>query len=198
MNRANLVSLAAAAALLGPVTGTATADDRPEICAWKDDPFGYPVPEEACLPIHVCPPCCSSPPRWRRRSAAPRSGSRHCTGSPPRFAVTCYCTVASVLLDLKLTGELDAYRACVTRHARITVGEAADGADGTRVDGDVERTFEAFDRDGTGAGFDTDLLRAITGRVSVPVIASRMSLPGRATNRTRSGWAGNRWPLLVV
>ena len=30
----------------------------------------------------------------------------------------------------------------------------------------------SIDRDGTGLGFDTDLLRAITDRVSVPVIAS--------------------------
>jgi cyclase len=30
----------------------------------------------------------------------------------------------------------------------------------------------SIDRDGTGAGFDTDLLQAITGRVHVPVIAS--------------------------
>ena len=30
----------------------------------------------------------------------------------------------------------------------------------------------SIDRDGTGSGFDTDLLRAITERVPVPVIAS--------------------------
>ncbi len=30
----------------------------------------------------------------------------------------------------------------------------------------------SIDRDGTGAGFDTELLRAITSRVRVPVIAS--------------------------
>jgi cyclase len=35
-----------------------------------------------------------------------------------------------------------------------------------------ELLITSIDRDGTGAGFDTDLLRAITGRVSVPVIAS--------------------------
>jgi cyclase len=35
-----------------------------------------------------------------------------------------------------------------------------------------ELLVTSIDRDGTGAGFDTDLLRAITGRVSVPVIAS--------------------------
>ena len=35
-----------------------------------------------------------------------------------------------------------------------------------------ELLVTSIDRDGTGAGFDTDLLRAITTRVSVPVIAS--------------------------
>jgi imidazole glycerol-phosphate synthase subunit HisF len=35
-----------------------------------------------------------------------------------------------------------------------------------------ELLVTSIDRDGTGAGFDTELLRSITGRVSVPVIAS--------------------------
>jgi imidazole glycerol-phosphate synthase subunit HisF len=35
-----------------------------------------------------------------------------------------------------------------------------------------ELLVTSIDRDGTGAGFDTDLLRAITSRVRVPVIAS--------------------------
>jgi cyclase len=35
-----------------------------------------------------------------------------------------------------------------------------------------EQLVTSIDRDGTGAGYDTDLLRAITARVSVPVIAS--------------------------
>ncbi len=35
-----------------------------------------------------------------------------------------------------------------------------------------ELLVTSIDRDGTGAGFDTELLRAITARVSVPVIAS--------------------------
>ena len=35
-----------------------------------------------------------------------------------------------------------------------------------------ELLVTSIDRDGTGTGFDTDLLRAITSRVSVPVIAS--------------------------
>ena len=35
-----------------------------------------------------------------------------------------------------------------------------------------ELLVTSIDRDGTGLGFDTDLLRAITNRVSVPVIAS--------------------------
>ena len=35
-----------------------------------------------------------------------------------------------------------------------------------------ELLVTSIDRDGTGSGFDTTLLRAITDRVSVPVIAS--------------------------
>ena len=35
-----------------------------------------------------------------------------------------------------------------------------------------ELLVTSIDRDGTGSGYDTELLRAITGRVSVPVIAS--------------------------
>jgi cyclase len=35
-----------------------------------------------------------------------------------------------------------------------------------------ELLVTSMDRDGTGSGFDTDLLRAITSRVAVPVIAS--------------------------
>ena len=35
-----------------------------------------------------------------------------------------------------------------------------------------ELLVTSIDRDGTGLGFDTELLRAITDRVSVPVIAS--------------------------
>jgi len=35
-----------------------------------------------------------------------------------------------------------------------------------------ELLVTAIDRDGTGHGFDTELLRAITSRVHVPVIAS--------------------------
>jgi cyclase len=35
-----------------------------------------------------------------------------------------------------------------------------------------ELLVTSIDRDGTGTGFDTDLLRAITSRMSVPVIAS--------------------------
>jgi cyclase len=35
-----------------------------------------------------------------------------------------------------------------------------------------ELLVTSIDRDGTGSGFDTELLRAITQRVAVPVIAS--------------------------
>jgi cyclase len=61
----------------------------------------------------------------------------------------------------------------VTAGGRRRTGlDAVDWA-GRAVDlGAGELLVTSIDRDGTGAGFDTDLLRAITARVSVPVIAS--------------------------
>jgi hypothetical protein len=50
MIRVIFVALATAAALAGPAIGSASANTG-ELCAWKDDPFGYPVPEEACVPL---------------------------------------------------------------------------------------------------------------------------------------------------
>jgi len=50
--------------------------------------------------------------------------------------------------------------------------DAVDWAERAVALGAGELLVTSIDRDGTGAGFDTDLLRAITERVSVPVIAS--------------------------
>ena len=53
-----------------------------------------------------------------------------------------------------------------------------------------ELLVTSIDRDGTGTGFDTDLLRAITGRVSVPVIASGGAAgPGDFVAAVRDGGA---------
>jgi cyclase len=56
------------------------------------------------------------------------------------------------------------------RHA--TTLDAIDWATRAVKLGAGELLVTSIDRDGTGLGFDTDLLRAITERVSVPVIAS--------------------------
>jgi imidazole glycerol-phosphate synthase subunit HisF len=53
-----------------------------------------------------------------------------------------------------------------------------------------ELLVTSIDRDGTGSGFDTDLLRAITTRVRVPVIASGgASGPGDFVAAVRDGGA---------
>ncbi len=61
----------------------------------------------------------------------------------------------------------------VIKGGRETTGlDAVDWAVRAVDLGAGELLITAIDRDGTGLGFDTDLLRAISSRVSVPVIAS--------------------------
>ena len=61
----------------------------------------------------------------------------------------------------------------VVRGGRYTTGLDAVGWAASAVDlGAGELLVTSIDRDGTQAGFDTDLLRAISGAVEVPVIAS--------------------------
>jgi cyclase len=61
----------------------------------------------------------------------------------------------------------------VVRGGRDTTGLDAVGWAASAVDlGAGELLVTSIDRDGTQAGFDTDLLRAISGAVEVPVIAS--------------------------
>jgi cyclase len=61
----------------------------------------------------------------------------------------------------------------VVRGGRETTGLDAVGWAASAVDlGAGELLVTSIDRDGTQAGFDTDLLRAISGAVEVPVIAS--------------------------
>ena len=61
----------------------------------------------------------------------------------------------------------------VVKGGRETTGlDAAEWAERAATTGAGELLVTSIDRDGTQSGFDTDLLRAITSRVSVPVIAS--------------------------
>jgi cyclase len=61
----------------------------------------------------------------------------------------------------------------LVRGGRDTTGLDAVGWAASAVDlGAGELLVTSIDRDGTQAGFDTDLLRAISGAVEVPVIAS--------------------------
>jgi cyclase len=61
----------------------------------------------------------------------------------------------------------------VVKGGREATGlDAADWAERAATAGAGELLVTSIDRDGTQSGFDTDLLRAISSRVSVPVIAS--------------------------
>lgn len=66
----------------------------------------------------------------------------------------------------------DAWEVVVKGGREATALEAVAWAERAVELGAGELLVTSIDRDGTGTGFDTDLLRAITTRVSVPVIAS--------------------------
>ena len=66
----------------------------------------------------------------------------------------------------------DAWEVVVKGGREATELEAVAWAERAVQLGAGELLVTSIDRDGTGTGFDTDLLRAITRRVSVPVIAS--------------------------
>jgi cyclase len=69
-------------------------------------------------------------------------------------------------------GRPDAWEVVVKGGRETTNLDAVAWAEQAVVLGAGELLVTSIDRDGTGSGFDTDLLRAITARVSVPVIAS--------------------------
>jgi cyclase len=80
-----------------------------------------------------------------------------------------------VAIDARRSGGTDASAAweVVVNGGRTPTGLDAAGWAERAVDlGAGELLVTSMDRDGTGAGFDTALLRAITDRVEVPVIAS--------------------------
>ena len=61
----------------------------------------------------------------------------------------------------------------VVKGGREATGlDAVDWAERSAALGAGELLVTSIDRDGTRAGFDTDLLRAIDGRVDIPIIAS--------------------------
>ena len=69
-------------------------------------------------------------------------------------------------------GPTPAWEVVVKGGREATNLEAVAWAERAVALGAGELLVTSIDRDGTGQGFDTDLLRAITTRVSVPVIAS--------------------------
>ena len=69
-------------------------------------------------------------------------------------------------------GTADAWEVVVEGGRRPTGLDAVAWAQRAVDLGAGELLVTSIDRDGTGSGFDTDLLRAITSRVHVPVIAS--------------------------
>ena len=70
------------------------------------------------------------------------------------------------------SGDDDAWEVVVKGGREATDLAAVAWAERVIALGAGELLVTSIDRDGTGAGFDTELLRAITQRVSVPVIAS--------------------------
>jgi cyclase len=96
--------------------------------------------------------------------------------------------VADPLLIARCAGRFGRQAVVVAIDARVTVPGAWEvvvkgGREATGLDvvawaeravdvGAGELLVTSIDRDGTGAGFDVELLRAITSRVGVPVIAS--------------------------
>ena len=79
-----------------------------------------------------------------------------------------------VAIDARRSSEPsgDAWEVVVKGGRETTDFEAVAWAERVVELGAGELLVTSIDRDGTGTGFDTDLLRAITTRVSVPIIAS--------------------------
>ena len=69
-------------------------------------------------------------------------------------------------------GSAPAWEVVVKGGREATGLDAIDWAARATVAGAGELLVTSIDRDGTGAGYDTELLRAIADRVTVPVIAS--------------------------
>ncbi len=74
--------------------------------------------------------------------------------------------------DAPLDGSAPTWTVVVKGGREATTLDAVSWAQRAVELGAGELLVTSIDRDGTGAGFDTELLRAISGRVTVPVIAS--------------------------
>jgi cyclase len=77
-----------------------------------------------------------------------------------------------VAIDARRRTEGDGWEVVVEGGRRATGLDAVEWAEHAVRRGAGELLVTSIDRDGTQSGFDTELLRAITSRVRVPVIAS--------------------------
>ena len=96
----------------------------------------------------------------------------------------------AVVVAIDALRDGDAWTVYVRGGREATTLDAVDWAQRAVELGAGELLVTSIDRDGTGLGFDTDLLRAITDRVSVPVIASGGAAgPGDFVAAVRDGGA---------
>jgi imidazole glycerol-phosphate synthase subunit HisF len=77
-----------------------------------------------------------------------------------------------VAIDARRRSSAEGWEVVVRGGRETTALDAVGWAEHAVELGAGELLVTSIDRDGTRSGFDTDLLRAITGRVDVPVIAS--------------------------
>ena len=77
-----------------------------------------------------------------------------------------------IAIDARHRADADGWEVVVTGGRETTGLDAIEWAERAVELGAGELLVTSIDRDGTGSGYDTDLLRAITDRVQVPVIAS--------------------------
>ena len=78
----------------------------------------------------------------------------------------------AVVIAIDALRDRDSWTVYVKGGRESTTLDAVDWAERAVELGAGELLVTSIDRDGTGLGFDTELLRTITDRVSVPVIAS--------------------------
>ena len=85
--------------------------------------------------------------------------------------------------------EEPAWEVCTHGGRRGTEIDAVDWARRVAQNGAGEILLTSMDRDGTKSGYDLELLRAVSGAVRIPVIAS-----GRGRPRRGPGGRAGRWP----
>jgi cyclase len=77
-----------------------------------------------------------------------------------------------IAIDARRRADADGWEVVIKGGRETTGLDAIEWAERAVELGAGELLVTSIDRDGTRSGYDTDLLRAITGRVEVPVIAS--------------------------